>query len=61
MPWDGLLTCIYLYDDTHGFMMIGILRSYGALWTDLHKGYIVGILLPPTEAVVAGIFSRREE
>ena len=59
MPWDGLLTCIYLYDDTHGFTMIGILRSYGPLWMDLRRGRIVEILRAPIEAVMAGILVRR--
>ena len=48
-----------LYDDTHGFTMIGILRSYGPLWMDLRRGRIVRILRAPIEAVVAGILVRR--
>ena len=59
--WWLVYIYIYIYDDTHGLMVIGILRSYGPLWTDLRKDRTVESLQSPIETVVAGVLAQRKD
>ena len=68
MPWDDLLIYIYMrliwwyscFTVMH-LWVVGILRSYEPLWTNLRRGHIVGFLLhsrrASTETIVAGILA----